>query len=57
MKTKRHAMIIKIIASRDVETQEELAQLLGEQGSALRPHATDIFHVQLLYHLDLSLLQ
>ena len=23
MKTKRHAMIIKIIASRDVETQEE----------------------------------
>ncbi|MBQ6866174.1 MAG: arginine repressor, partial [Clostridia bacterium] len=25
MKTKRHAMIIKIIASRDVETQEELA--------------------------------
>ena len=32
MKTKRHAMIIKIIASRDVETQEELARLLGEQG-------------------------
>ena len=32
MKTKRHAMIIKIIASQDVETQEELARLLGEQG-------------------------
>ena len=32
MKTKRHAMIIKIITSRDVETQEELARLLGEQG-------------------------
>lgn len=30
MKTKRHAMIIKIIASQDVETQEELARLLGD---------------------------
>lgn len=32
MKTKRHATIIKIIAEQDVQTQEELARLLGEQG-------------------------
>ncbi len=32
MKAKRHAMIIKLIASANIETQEELARLLGEQG-------------------------
>lgn len=32
MKSKRHAMIIKIIGSCEVETQEELARLLSEQG-------------------------
>lgn len=32
MKSKRHALIIKIIASTEVETQEELARLLCEQG-------------------------
>lgn len=31
MKTKRHAMIIKIITSRDVETQEELARCWGSR--------------------------
>ncbi|MCL2695033.1 MAG: arginine repressor [Clostridiales bacterium] len=32
MKTKRQAMIIKLIASQNVETQEELAALLSKQG-------------------------
>lgn len=32
MKAKRHAMITKLIASQNVETQEELASILREQG-------------------------
>ena len=32
MKTKRHAMILKLIASEDLDTQEELARLLSAQG-------------------------
>ncbi|MBQ6077557.1 MAG: arginine repressor [Clostridia bacterium] len=32
MKTKRHAMILKLIASEDIDTQEELARLLSAQG-------------------------
>ena len=32
MKAKRHAMIIKLITSQNVETQEELAGILREQG-------------------------
>ena len=32
MKTKRHAMILKRIASEDIDTQEELARLLSAQG-------------------------
>lgn len=32
MKSKRHAMILKLIASENVETQEELARLLSAQG-------------------------
>jgi len=35
MKTKRQAMIIKMIATQNVETQEELAALLGKQGFAV----------------------
>ena len=32
MKTKRHAMILKLIASEDIDTQEELARFLSAQG-------------------------
>lgn len=32
MKTKRHAMILKLIASENIDTQEELARLLSAQG-------------------------
>ena len=32
MKTKRHAMILKLIASEEIDTQEELARLLSAQG-------------------------
>ena len=32
MKTKRHAMILKLIASEDIDTQEELARMLSAQG-------------------------
>ena len=32
MKAKRHAMIIRLITTQNVETQEELARLLGAQG-------------------------
>ena len=32
MKSKRHAMILKLIASENIETQEELARLLSAQG-------------------------
>ena len=32
MKTKRHAMITRLIASQNVETQEELASILREHG-------------------------
>ena len=32
MKTKRHAMILRLIASEDIDTQEELARLLSAQG-------------------------
>ncbi len=32
MKPKRHAMILKLIAAENIETQEELAALLGAQG-------------------------
>ena len=32
MKPKRHAMILKLIAAENIETQEELATLLSAQG-------------------------
>ncbi|MDO4853121.1 MAG: arginine repressor, partial [Clostridia bacterium] len=32
MKSKRHAMILKLIASDNIETQEELARMLSAQG-------------------------
>lgn len=32
MKAKRHAMIAKLVASQNIETQEELASILREQG-------------------------
>ncbi|MDD3401199.1 MAG: arginine repressor [Eubacteriales bacterium] len=32
MKTKRHAIILKVITSQNVETQEELANILSTQG-------------------------
>lgn len=32
MKSKRHAMILKLIASENIETQEELARMLSAQG-------------------------
>ncbi len=32
MKSKRHAMILKLIASENIETQEELARMLSVQG-------------------------
>lgn len=32
MKAKRHAMITKLVASQNIETQEELASILREQG-------------------------
>ncbi len=32
MKTKRHAMILNLIASENIETQEELAKLLSAKG-------------------------
>ena len=32
MKTKRQAMIIQLIRDNEIETQEELAELLREQG-------------------------
>ena len=32
MKSKRHAMILKLIASENIETQEELARMLSSQG-------------------------
>ena len=32
MKPKRHAMILKLIAAENIETQEELASLLSAQG-------------------------
>ena len=32
MKTKRHAMILKLIAAENIETQEDLARLLSTQG-------------------------
>ena len=32
MKTKRHSMILKLIASENIETQEELARLLSAHG-------------------------
>ena len=35
MKAKRHDMISKIIAAQNVETQEDLAELLREQGFAV----------------------
>ena len=35
MKAKRHAMILKLITAQNVETQEELARLLGAQGFAV----------------------
>ena len=35
MKAKRHAMIAKLIASQNIETQEELARVLGEHGYAV----------------------
>ena len=56
MKTKRHAMIIKIIASRDVETQEELARLLGEQGFQVTQATVsrDIKELQLVKHAGAS---
>ena len=35
MKTKRHSKIVELINSYDIETQEELAQRLEEDGSAV----------------------
>ena len=35
MKTKRHAMILNLIASENIETQEELAKLLSAKGFAV----------------------
>ncbi len=32
MKSKRHAMILKLVASENIETQEELARMLSQQG-------------------------
>ena len=32
MKSKRHAKILEIIGSREIETQEELAEALKEEG-------------------------
>ena len=32
MKSKRHSAILKLIASENIETQEDLASLLSEQG-------------------------
>ena len=32
MKSKRHSMILKLIASENIETQEELAKLLSAHG-------------------------